>query len=264
MSESKHIYIVYRTTCLVNQKIYIGEHKQKPGFGPFEFDGYLGSGDILKPAIKKHRKENFVRETLFVYDNEDEAYAKEKEIVNVEFIARPDTYNLKVGGRGRRDGHIVSEEQKQKQSKAIAGRKHTEETKQKLSASMKGKKRPPFTEEAKANMSKAHKGKKLSPHTEEQNKRKSERQKGKKHTEEQNKRKSERQKGRKVTEETKQKISEANKDRILTEETKQKMSDAKKGKKKPIITCPHCGKSGGSNMKRFHFDNCKHKGSEFL
>ena len=26
------------------------------------------------------------------------------------------------------------------------------------------------------------------------------------------------------------------------------------------IACPHCGKSGGrTNMKRYHFDNCKHK-----
>ena len=27
---------------------------------------------------------------------------------------------------------------------------------------------------------------------------------------------------------------------------------------KPIVTCPHCGKTGdNSNMKRWHFDNCK-------
>lgn len=32
-------------------------------------------------------------------------------------------------------------------------------------------------------------------------------------------------------------------------------------KKKDKVTCPHCGKSGGKPvMKRFHFDNCKHKG----
>jgi hypothetical protein len=29
---------------------------------------------------------------------------------------------------------------------------------------------------------------------------------------------------------------------------------------KPIITCPHCNKSGdSSNMKRWHFDKCKYK-----
>lgn len=30
------------------------------------------------------------------------------------------------------------------------------------------------------------------------------------------------------------------------------------GHRKKIITCPNCGLSGGSsNMKRYHFDNCK-------
>lgn len=33
-----------------------------------------------------------------------------------------------------------------------------------------------------------------------------------------------------------------------------------KGKHKPLITCPHCEKSGGNNaMKRWHFDNCRHR-----
>ena len=31
-------------------------------------------------------------------------------------------------------------------------------------------------------------------------------------------------------------------------------------RKKVSVTCPHCGKVGGSNlMKRYHFDNCKYK-----
>ena len=43
-----------------------------------------------------------------------------------------------------------------------------------------------------------------------------------------------------------------------TEESKRKMSEAKKGKLQPIITCPHCAKSGGSSvMKQYHFDDCK-------
>ncbi len=34
---------------------------------------------------------------------------------------------------------------------------------------------------------------------------------------------------------------------------------------KPIVTCPHCGKSGdNSNMKRWHFNNCKNNGNKFL
>lgn len=29
-----------------------------------------------------------------------------------------------------------------------------------------------------------------------------------------------------------------------------------KGRQQVIITCPHCGKTGGNTMKRWHFDNC--------
>jgi len=47
-------------------------------------------------------------------------------------------------------------------------------------------------------------------------------------------------------------------------EVRKRMSDARKGIGYKIIyttvTCPHCGKSGGSNcMPRWHFNNCKEK-----
>lgn len=42
-----------------------------------------------------------------------------------------------------------------------------------------------------------------------------------------------------------------------------KLSAIRKGKKtgpRPITTCPHCNKSGGSQgMSRYHFDNCKNR-----
>jgi hypothetical protein len=38
------------------------------------------------------------------------------------------------------------------------------------------------------------------------------------------------------------------------------ISKALKGKSKPKINCPHCNKIGYiSNMKRWHFNNCKHQ-----
>lgn len=43
-------------------------------------------------------------------------------------------------------------------------------------------------------------------------------------------------------------------------ETKRLNGTTGKGKPKAVITCPHCGKSGGnSQMKRWHFDNCGSK-----
>lgn len=103
-------YIVYRTTNLVNGKIYVGVHGT---LDPNVFDGYLGCNTyasrpstynnesaVFKRAVKKYGPENFVRETLYVYDNREEAYLKEKEIVNEEFISRSDTYNICLGGLG--------------------------------------------------------------------------------------------------------------------------------------------------------------------
>lgn len=49
-----------------------------------------------------------------------------------------------------------------------------------------------------------------------------------------------------------------------SEEHRRKIGDSNrglpsqlKGRNQSVITCPHCGKSGGNAMRRWHFDNCK-------
>jgi hypothetical protein len=250
MSESNHIYIVYKTTNLVNQKIYIGVHHQKFHF-PILFEGYLGSGMALNMAIKKYGKENFIRETLFVYYTSEEAYAKEREIVNKAFIARKDTYNCCGGGMGpsfhseetkkklskigkTKKGELNSfydkehtEETKQKIGDANRGRKHTEEAKKKMSLSRSGENHPMYgkhhTEETKQKISKKNAGKKKPPRTEEHKRNNALAIKGYKHT----------------------------------DTAKQNMSKAHLGTKHEIVKCPHCNKEGGKPaMTRNHFDNC--------
>lgn len=101
-------YIVYQTTCSVNNKIYIGVHQTKD---PNIFDGYLGRGfyknhtkyiknpqSPLHYAIIKYGVENFSRKTLFCYDNEEDAYKKEAELVTEKFIQLESNYNVSVGG----------------------------------------------------------------------------------------------------------------------------------------------------------------------
>jgi hypothetical protein len=88
------MYIVYKTTNLISGKIYVGVHCVKK-----MNDAYLGSGVQLKKAVKKYGRQNFARETLFEFANEQDAYDKEQEIVNIEFISRSDTYNTCIGGR---------------------------------------------------------------------------------------------------------------------------------------------------------------------
>ena len=102
-------YIVYQTVNKVNNKIYIGVHGTT---NPDEFDGYIGNGvSIYRPttymnpktpfqyAIKKYGIKAFIRTTLKVFDNEDDAYKMEEEIVNEDFLKREDVYNLVKGGR---------------------------------------------------------------------------------------------------------------------------------------------------------------------
>lgn len=103
-------YIVYKTTNLKNGFIYIGVHGTED---PNVFDGYLGNGCYInKPNTYKYSKTNFQiainefgvsnfrRETLYIYDTPEEAYAMEAEIVNYNFLARPDVYNMILGGYG--------------------------------------------------------------------------------------------------------------------------------------------------------------------
>jgi len=60
----------------------------------------MGSGKVLGYAKDKYGLESFEKEILHTYNNTKEMYAKEKELVNEEFITREDTYNIKIGGFG--------------------------------------------------------------------------------------------------------------------------------------------------------------------
>lgn len=106
-------YIVYLTTNLKSQinglnRIYVGVHQTND---PSIFDGYLGCGcyanqpsTYMYPktpfqyAVKKYGPSAFMRTVLFIYDDKQEAYNKESEIVNLDFIQQSHTYNVSLGG----------------------------------------------------------------------------------------------------------------------------------------------------------------------
>lgn len=101
-------YIVYCTTCTVNNKIYIGVHKTNPEI----FDGYIGNNvycnrpstynnpkERFHYAVKKYGPKNFKRATIAVFDNEQDAYNLEEIIVNEQFLSRADVYNVALGGK---------------------------------------------------------------------------------------------------------------------------------------------------------------------
>lgn len=99
-------YIVYQTVNKVNGKLYVGVHKTE---NPDVFDGYIGNGikigyQLKNPkttyqyALKKYGYDNFIRTTLYTFDSAEEAFAKEAEIVNIDWVKSDNNYNICIGG----------------------------------------------------------------------------------------------------------------------------------------------------------------------
>lgn len=88
-------YFFYKTTNLINNKIYYGVHTTNN-----LNDGYLGSGKWLKRAFKKYGKENFHIEILKFFKCKSDMFDYEKEFITEEIINDKNTYNLTKGGRG--------------------------------------------------------------------------------------------------------------------------------------------------------------------
>lgn len=99
-------YIVYQVTNKENGKLYIGVHKTE---NPDVFDGYIGNGiyigysldnpkTVYQHALKKYGYDSFIRTTLKVFDNEEDAYEMESKIVTLDFIKQDNNYNTKTGG----------------------------------------------------------------------------------------------------------------------------------------------------------------------
>lgn len=129
-------YTIYQTTNTLNKKIYIGKHQTEN-----VDDDYFGSGLLLEKDIKKYGKENFKKEILFIFDNENEMNLKEKELVTEDFIKQNDNYNLAVGGEGGPifRGRKHSEDTRKKLSEISKKRKHSEDTRKKISEANRGR-----------------------------------------------------------------------------------------------------------------------------
>lgn len=165
------MYTVYQTTNTVNGKIYIGVHKtENPN------DAYIGSGKILKQAVKLYGKSSFVKQVLFVFDDINDAYLKEAELVNEEFVKRDDTYNVVCGGS------VSTDRDPTKPRKVLRGKdhpnygkRHTDEHRRNISNKLRGRPRSreaieKFSEKMKGRVS-PMKGKRL---TDEDKRKKSE------------------------------------------------------------------------------------------
>jgi len=132
------LYLVYKTTNLLNGKYYIGTHRTED-----RSDGYLGSGTLLKRAISKYGEDKFTREILFEANTTKEMFEKERELV----VIAKDSYNLQDGGFGgweyinklpRSKKHRESLSLSSKGNQSRLGIPFTEESKNKISISKLG------------------------------------------------------------------------------------------------------------------------------
>ena len=214
---------------MTNGKTYIGQHKYKK-----LDDSYMGSGKLIKLAIKKHGVENFKKEILeFNIPTVELANDWEQMYILFERVKGKAEYNIANGGNGR---GTISEETKRKISIAkkgieswIKGKHHSEEAKNKMSIAKKGvpswNKGVPCSDEQKKKQSEIMKGR---PGYWQ----------GKTRSEETKRKLSETMIGKSCSEETKKKISEALMGKPSSwlsgshrsEETKRKLSEAFKGK----------------------------------
>lgn len=186
--------IIYKTTNLKNGKIYIGKDM-------YNDPSYLGSGKLLRYAIKKYGKESFVKEIL---EECTSSNINDREIFWINYYQSKERgigYNIASGGRGgdtishhpnkieiglrhsevmrdkpqtKENRKLCSSETREKLSKASSGennpmfgKSHSTATKEKIS--LKQKQRDPSSrlmlEDTKQKISKANIGKKLSDET---------------------------------------------------------------------------------------------------
>ena len=113
--QKQKYHYLYKITNKTNNYIYIGVHTTVN-----LDDGYMGSGYNLKKAIEKEGIENFEKTILEYFNSDKEMYAREAEIVDIDFISRPDTYNIVLGGDGGFKGN--SPERSRKLSVALKGK----------------------------------------------------------------------------------------------------------------------------------------------
>jgi len=60
----------------------------------------MGSGKLIKRAIKKHGIENFEKTILYKLNSEEDMNTKEAQLVTEEYCKSNHTYNLCPGGKG--------------------------------------------------------------------------------------------------------------------------------------------------------------------
>jgi len=113
-AEFRKYHIIYKTTCTVTGKFYIGMHSTDD-----INDGYLGSGSILSRSVKKYGKDKHTYEVLEFLPDRKSLGLREEELITEELRANPMCMNIRTGGTGNQPGKALKEETKAKMSVSL-------------------------------------------------------------------------------------------------------------------------------------------------
>jgi group I intron endonuclease len=157
-----NIYCIYIHKNKINNKVYIGQTCQKPEYRWNHGKGYERQSYFYS-AIQKYGWNNFEHEILKNNLTLEEAnYWEEYYIEQYNSTDKKYGYNISFGGNNKK----LSEETKEKISKANMGHLVSEETREKISIANKGRKSfrkgISLSEEHRENISKSKKNKKFS------------------------------------------------------------------------------------------------------
>ena len=90
-----NIHYLYKTTCLVTGRYYIGMHSTSN----LE-DGYMGSGKRLRYSIRKYGVENHTKEILEFFDSRELLVEAEKTAITTDMLCDAMCMNIMSGGTG--------------------------------------------------------------------------------------------------------------------------------------------------------------------
>lgn len=138
-------YIVYLTINKKNGNYYIGKHATDN-----LNDSYIGSGTLLKRAIKKHGRSTFERTILYIFTTYEEADLVEAALVTEDTIRDPRCYNKSCGGQGGNLGEEVNKRKGPKVAAALKGKPKSDSQKLAQHLAMKGRKQDPLVVKARA------------------------------------------------------------------------------------------------------------------
>lgn len=93
--KNKDIHYLYKTTCLVTGRWYIGMHSTNN-----LDDGYMGSGRRLRRSIRKYGEDNHIKEILEFFDSRELLIEAEMNVITEEMVDDPMCMNLMGGGTG--------------------------------------------------------------------------------------------------------------------------------------------------------------------